>query len=244
MSLYLCRSVEHQGKTQTCWRKLSALYSQYVNRGSWSRDQGSRIRGETWWSDRPAAHPKLSILPPAAHFCLPARIVHPHRPHSPPFFDIGQIFLPSLTQWGGPPSAGKDTTAARQLSLLLSSSSHWWCTRNTVLYMFLTFRKPNLSSRLFLLCSEREKAYFLLANFCISCWRSVFVEYPALPTLTGGSSWLWKAPPAFKYIRHFSTSSVSLLFTLHNLLRFKFTFQHLTSSALPLSTFFNIHHIY
>ena len=33
-----------------------------------------------------------------------------------------------------------------------------------------------------------RKIYFLVGNFCISCWRSVFVcllEYPALPTLTG-----------------------------------------------------------
>ena len=41
----------------------------------------------------------------AAHFCLPARIVHP-PPSPPPFFDIGQIFLPSLSEVA-PPQLGR-----------------------------------------------------------------------------------------------------------------------------------------
>ena len=49
-------------------------------------DQGSEVKhGEA--TDR-LPNPKLSILPPAAHFCLPARIVHPHTAHTLPLSSI------------------------------------------------------------------------------------------------------------------------------------------------------------
>ena len=136
--------------------------------------------------------PKLSILALAAvHFCLPARIVHPPHPLLPPSWIS---VLPHSVRLGGPFSAPQ---LGRTKQLLANSPSCCPRPRNTDAPEIQSCTcSSHAESRARPTCPDyfssagAKKIYFLVGNFCISCWRSVFVcllEYPALPTLTGPS---------------------------------------------------------
>ena len=137
--------------------------------------------------------PKLSILAIAfLAFLLTCKNCAPTAPSPPPFLDIGQMFLlPHSVSLGGPsaPQLG------RTKQLLASSLSCCPRPRNTDAPEIQSCTcSSHAESRARPTCPDyfssagAKKIYFLVGNFCISCWRSVFVcllEYPALPTLTG-----------------------------------------------------------
>ena len=105
-------------------------------------------------------------------------------PSPPPFLDIGQISLTQSVKLGGPSQPAPQLLRTKQL--LVSSLPP------VVLVLAPLTDAPQIQS---CTCSSHAEStcpdyfssagekifYFLVGNFCISCWRSVFVcllEYP------------------------------------------------------------------